>query len=108
MSDGELMNQVNNLLAEEERNVQAITALLTFGVFKFIVEPLLEDEKIEMRSANRTSINLLLPLHKINQSLLRNLLRLQQPLQVIFVQSHQTTLGNVNCNCKIHCWTSGF
>jgi hypothetical protein len=46
MSDGELMNQVINLLAEEERNVQAITALLTFGVFKFIVEPLLEDEKI--------------------------------------------------------------
>jgi hypothetical protein len=41
MSDGELLNEVVNLLAEEERYVQAITALLTFGVFKYIVFPLL-------------------------------------------------------------------
>jgi hypothetical protein len=40
MSDGELLNEVVNLLAEEERYVQAITALLTFGVFKYIVFPL--------------------------------------------------------------------
>jgi hypothetical protein len=39
MSDGELLNEVVNLLAEEERYVQAITALLTFGVFKYIVFP---------------------------------------------------------------------
>jgi hypothetical protein len=43
MSDGELMNQFINLLAEGERWVQAISGLLTFGVFKFIVVPLLRD-----------------------------------------------------------------
>jgi hypothetical protein len=37
MSDGELMNEIINLLAEKERWVQAIKGLLTFGVFKFIV-----------------------------------------------------------------------
>jgi hypothetical protein len=37
MSDGELMNEVINLLAEEERWAQAIKGLLAFGVFKFIV-----------------------------------------------------------------------
>jgi hypothetical protein len=31
------------MLSEEERYVQAITALLTFGVFRYIVLPLLDD-----------------------------------------------------------------
>jgi hypothetical protein len=43
MSDEELMKEVINLLAEEERWVQAITGLLTFGVMKYIVVPLLQD-----------------------------------------------------------------
>jgi hypothetical protein len=43
ISDEELMKEVINLLAEEERWVQAITGLLTFGVMKYIVVPLLQD-----------------------------------------------------------------
>jgi hypothetical protein len=37
------MNQIINLLGEEERFIQAITGLISFGVFKFIVVPILKD-----------------------------------------------------------------
>jgi hypothetical protein len=42
-SDSELMAEIINLLAEEKMWVQAITGLLTFGVMKYIVVPLLKD-----------------------------------------------------------------
>jgi uncharacterized membrane protein YgaE (UPF0421/DUF939 family) len=38
-----MMNQIINLLGEEERFIQVIIGLISFGVFNFIVVPLLHD-----------------------------------------------------------------
>jgi hypothetical protein len=37
------MNQIINSLGGGERFIQAITGLISFGVFKFIVVPILKD-----------------------------------------------------------------
>jgi hypothetical protein len=84
------MSEIINLLAEEEKFIQAMTTLLSFGVIKYIVIPLLQDLN-DWRKEYFNNLLLLLPF-LINQHLLPQRY-LHRQLEMILVQSHQPTLG---------------
>jgi hypothetical protein len=55
-TDNEI-NQIINLLGHEEKYLQTITGLLTFGVFKYIVFPFLKDIQCKSSSIIRLSFS---------------------------------------------------
>jgi hypothetical protein len=64
LSDNE-MSQILNLLGEEEKYVQTITGLISFGVFKFIVIPLLQEVNDKRKEYIKKKLLLLLRLHHL-------------------------------------------
>ncbi len=46
------MGQINNMLGDEDKNIKALTGLVSFGIFKFIVLPYVS-ELIEMWKSRR-------------------------------------------------------
>jgi hypothetical protein len=88
-SDGE-MAQIVNLLAEEERWIQAIFVFLTFGVMKYVVVPYLQDLNDSRRAYISPNVKLL----KIKQSLQPLKTNEEILLHKLPLKIHQPTICN--------------